>query len=452
MSVIALKRKIGALSDKRKELAETIAKENREFTTEEQEQFSGAKDEIESLKGRIAMLEEVEKEQAELSRPLAGNGTEGRVEVGEPEWLKDKNKGWSRLGAFLDDLRADEVGNKPSKNYTRWKETVLSPDFQQKHFAAGTGGMIAGVASEGGALIPGGFVGTLLEKPMKDNPILNGLQTIPINAGNTIEIPYINETSRASGSRQGGIRVYRNAELAAMTQSKTALGGLKLTATALTGMAFVSNDLLKFSAISVEALIQRLFQREFTFRIQDEVINGNGGEEFNGILGANCLVSVAKETGQAADTINYTNIVKMWARRHVASGPYVWAVNQDTFPQLSMLSMPIGTGGVPVFMPAGGMGGMPFATIFGAPVVETEQSATLGDKGDIILMAPSEFIHAPVPGIDSDMSIHLKFDYRQTAFRFAMFNAGSPWWNGTLTPYKGATNTQSPFVTLDARA
>jgi hypothetical protein len=48
------------------------------------------------------------------------------------------------------------------------------------------------------------------------------------------------------------------------------------------------------------------------------------------------------------------------------------------------------------------------------------------------------------------MSIHLKFDYAETAFRFLFAVDGQPWLASELTPYKGSA-TQSTFVVVEAR-
>ena len=74
-----------------------------------------------------------------------------------------------------------------------------------------------------------------------------------------------------------------------------------------------------------------------------------------GIMNAGCLVSVAKEIGQGADTILAENIIKMYSRRFAAqTANYAWYYNQDIEPQLFTMTIAAGTAGVPVFMPAGG--------------------------------------------------------------------------------------------------
>jgi hypothetical protein len=51
------------------------------------------------------------------------------------------------------------------------------------------------------------------------------------------------------------------------------------------------------------------------------------------------------------------------------------------------------------------------------------------------------------------MSIHVKFDYDESVFRFVMRVDGQPWRASALTPYKGgSSNTLSHFIALSERA
>jgi hypothetical protein len=49
------------------------------------------------------------------------------------------------------------------------------------------------------------------------------------------------------------------------------------------------------------------------------------------------------------------------------------------------MSMVIGTGGVPVYLPPGGLSHAPFGTLMGRPVMPLEFCETLGTEGDIVL-------------------------------------------------------------------
>ena len=117
------------------------------------------------------------------------------------------------------------------------------------------------------------------------------------------------------------------------------------------------------------------------------------------------------------------------------------------------MSLAVGTGGIPIYMPAGGLSGQPYATLFGRPVIAIEQCPTLGDVGDIIFADLSGYILAEKGGIESAMSIHVKFDYDESVFRFVTRLDGQPWRASALTPYKGtSSNSLSHFVALAERA
>jgi HK97 family phage major capsid protein len=114
------------------------------------------------------------------------------------------------------------------------------------------------------------------------------------------------------------------------------------------------------------------------------------------------------------------------------------------------MAMSVGTGGVPVFMPANGLSGSPYNTLMGRPIVPAEQCATIGDVGDIILGNFAEYALVRKGGLVGASSIHVKFLTDEMTFKFIMRVNGKPKWKSKLTPFKGSS-TLSPFVTLDAR-
>jgi len=220
----------------------------------------------------------------------------------------------------------------------------------------------------------------------------------------------------------------------------------------MAGLVYVTNTLLEDSPISLEPLLGGLFAEEFALETDDAIYAGTGAGQPLGILNAPCLVSVTAEAGQAAATILTENIINMWARMWPPSrARAVWVINTDILPQLMTLVINVGTGGMPVFMPPNGLVGAPYGTIFGRPVVETEQCKTLGTQGDIALCDFGYYLLGQkVTGIQAATSIHLKFNYDETAFRYVMRLDGQPWLNAAITPMNG-TNTLSPFVVLDSR-
>jgi HK97 family phage major capsid protein len=312
--------------------------------------------------------------------------------------------------------------------------------------AATSGGMQYGVPNEGGVFLQGETSVELITNGFNNSAIIPRCAKRTLTATQYVKIIGIDEESRVTGSRGGGLRVYTNKELGDYTASKTKFKEIRIEPQKLTGL-FAASDEMMQNVTFLGQEIRQLFGEEYAFKCQDLVIRGTGAGEAKGILTANCLVPVPKETGQAADTIKTANLSKMWARFNGRSP--VWFINRDCGPQLDELSITAGTAALePRFVTYDAQGIM---RIKGAPVVEIEQCATLGDLGDIILCDWSQYVCADKGDIQEATSIHVDFVYGQQLFRFTYYFDGQPRWSSAITPYKG-TGTLSPFVALAARA
>ena len=191
---------------------------------------------------------------------------------------------------------------------------------------------------------------------------------------------------------------------------------------------------------------------ELRFVVEDAIINGTGAGQPAGILSSGAVVSVAAEAGQHAATIVSQNVMNMWARLWNSSRTNaIWLINQDCLPQIMQLSLPVGTGGVPLYVPPGGLSAAPYGTLLGRPVIESEYCQTVGTAGDILLVDLSQYQMIEKGGIQSASSIHVQFLTDQTCFRFVYRCDGQSKWDTPLTPHNGA-NTVSPFISLAVRA
>jgi HK97 family phage major capsid protein len=363
-------------------------------------------------------------------------------------------RGKTALGQQMVDIASMTIRSEDSREArSRFDQMVKREQNLAEKRAAGTGGMVMATGQDGGYLLQGETAMDMIQNGFNNSVVLSRAANRDLGTAQFVELMGIEETSRVAGSRQGGIRVYTDAELALMTQSKTKFEKIRLEPKRLTGMYFASDEILKNAPI-LQGEMEGLFREEFAFKGQDIAINGSGSGEGLGVLNAGCLVSVAKETGQVAATILFENLVKMKARVRLRSrASLVWLANQDVEPQLYTLSLPVGTGGsvMPVYVPSMNQDSGVAGTLLGIPIVFVEQCATLGTVGDIILGDWSMYYAANKGGIESASSIHLKFDYNQTAFRFVTWFDGQPRVKSALTPYKG-TNTVSPFVALATRS
>ena len=252
------------------------------------------------------------------------------------------------------------------------------------------------------------------------------------------------------GSLWGGMQAYWEGEADQLIGSRPKFRQMELNLHKLTGLCYATDELLQ-DATALEAVISQGFAEEFGFKLDDAIINGTGAGQPLGILNSGCVVSVGKEAGQAADTILFDNVNKMWSRLMASSRPNaIWIINQDCEPQLHTMSIAVGTGGAPVYMPVSGASVQPYSTLFGRPVIPVEHAQTVGTTGDIMLCDFTKYKAIDKGGMQSDVSIHVQFIYDESVFRFVYRFDGQPVLASAITPFKG-TNTLSHFVKLDSR-
>jgi len=436
-----LREKLGSIQTEIDGLKAKKDEEKRDYTPEELDTQEKLLDESEKLLSEINKREKVEKGVENMQNEFRNSG----------ETLEIHNRADEAdysFGEFLIDVSRVAQGNGKTARFDMHQKRNL--ELVKKEYRAT--GMSEGIPSDGGFLVGTDFSQTLLQKTHETGLLMGRTTSIPVSGPNNgLVINTINETSRANGSRWGGIRVYRLNEGGTKTKSRPEFGRIELRLEKLAGLCYATDELLQ-DAAALQTIITNGFAEEFGFREDDEIINGTGAGQMLGILASPCLVTVAKEAGQAAATIVYENIVKMWARLWSKSKPNsIWMVNTACMPQLQSMVLNVGTGGVPVYMPPGGISGAPYGTIFGRPVIEVEQCAALGTVGDIILGDLTQYLTIYKGGIQSASSIHVQFLTDETVYRFVMRNNGQPIWNSALTPYKG-TDTLSPFVALATRA
>jgi HK97 family phage major capsid protein len=190
------------------------------------------------------------------------------------------------------------------------------------------------------------------------------------------------------------------------------------------------------------------------FAVSLALVQGTGVGEPQGILNCSSKIEVAAESGQSADTVMAENVINMWSRMY---GPLrknaVWLINQDIEPELFSMFLEGTSSSIPVYMPANGVAGQPYNTLFGRPVIPHQACETLGDAGDIIFASFDQYLAAvKAEGVQEDISIHLWFDYDVTAFRFVMRVGGQCRWASAISGRDTGTSTLGSFITLAARA
>jgi len=374
------------------------------------------------LADKIALAEEVQAEMAKAAKPLNGH----RQDQDDPNKFKS-------LGEQLMAVARHYTGG------------TTDPRLR-----AATG-MGEADPSGGGFPVQVDFSTNILQRIYDMGEVAQRVFRLGISSNaNGIKIPGIDETSRATGSRWGGVQAYWVGEGDAITASRPKFRLIELDLKKVGALWYVTDELLQ-DAGALTGIANEAFAQELTFVIEDSIFRGTGAGQPQGFLNSNCLITVPAEKGQASKTLLYQNLLNMWARMWARSRlNAVWFINQDVEPQLYAVNQVIGTAGVPVYLPPGGISEKPYATLFGRPVIPVEYCDTLGNAGDIVLADMSQYVVADKNAMQQMSSVHVRFVNDEMTFRLTYRLDGNVTWPAALTPYKG-TQTKSPFIALAAR-
>lgn len=305
-----------------------------------------------------------------------------------------------------------------------------------------------GVGADGGFAVPPDFRTEIMVKVMGEDSLLSRTDSMPTSS-NSITIPKDDTTPWQS---TGGVQAYWESEAGQKQQSKPALGELTIKANKIIALVPMTDELLE-DAPAMAAYVNRKAPEKIDYKVNEAIINGTGGGQPLGILQSAGTITVAAESGQAADTVIYDNIVNMWGRLSAGSKRNaIWLANSDIETQLMKMVFPGATPAFPVFLPPGGLASSPYSQLMGRPMITSEAMPALGDAGDLILCDMSKYLTTVKSGgVRQDVSIHVWFDYDITAFRFVLRIGGQPAWN-TPIARNGSQSSRGFFVALGARA
>jgi len=417
-----IRQEVKALADRQDELRAKA--EEGTATDEDLAEFKANK---ESLETKMSQRDMLEKDQ-ENDEP------EAHIEVIGPAAEQHPYA----LGQYLQDITKQAKTGSPVPRVV---------NYQQKVRAA-TGSSEA-VPSDGGFLVGTEMSDEIVKRIYNNTELISRADKRTLTGNvNGIKMNGIDETSRADGSRHGGVRAYWVAEGGDTTASKPKFRQMEFDLHKLAALYYATDEVLQDASV-LQQEVEIAVSDELSFKIQDAIVNGSGAGKPLGILTSDCLVSQAKESGQAAATIVYENILKMLSRAWGKN--LIWIANQEIIPQLGLLAIPVGTGGMPLYLPGNDTVGRSFDTLWNRPIVFIEQAAALGTAGDLILADMSQYRIIDKGGVQMAMSIHVEFVADEVVFRWITRIDGQPIWNSALTPYKGSA-TRSPFVALAARS
>lgn len=228
----------------------------------------------------------------------------------------------------------------------------------------------------------------------------------------------------------------------ALTSGELKLNGLSV-------FVNVDEDLLE-DAPRLGQRMMKMAPMAMRWAINEAIRSGDGVGKPMGYLNSGALITVAKESGQAAKTLAAENVAKMYTRMLPSSiSKSHWEITPELLPELMKLKDDAGN---LLWTPLNsGYKEAPNGLLLGRPVVFNEHPEAAGSKGDIQLVDPSGYYLAlRTAAAKYAESMHVYFDQGLKSFRWRLRLDGKTILTAPVSPAKGAL-TKSHFVTLAAR-
>lgn len=429
--------------------------ERRELSVEERNTISANAAEVDRLDGEVTLRERITAQAGRLSQPqgrrTAPEGTPGDLaDENEPApptrpTAQGRQSGFAPIPASA---RVSAAGSMGFRNLGDFALAVRSATNRGAEIdrrltnAAATTFSQESVGADGGFAVPPDFRDQIMQRIFAEDSLL-GRCDQQTCSGNSWSAP-VDETTPWGTN---GVKAYWESEAAAITQSKPQLREMNVRLHKLASLVPVTEEMLE-DAGSIDGFLRSKMPEALDWSTSMGIAWGTGTGQPLGFMRSGALVTVAAEGGQTADTINATNIVKMFSRMPARSRrTAVWLIHPDAETQLPLMTI----ANQPVYMPPGGLSQAPYGTLLGRPVIPHQVCETVGDLGDIMLVDLGQYLAVrKASGLKLQTSMHLWFDQDLMAFKATLRLAGQPWWSAPISQRDGS-NTQSPFVTLASR-
>lgn len=357
---------------------------------------------------------------------------------------------WNGLGEFLKDgwsQKAKGLQGEFAKKHASTYEGIDAMFFKAR-------GMNTLSGENGGFLINPEIAPTI-ETLFDPSDLPGRIDTMPTSA-TLFRFPRAKDLNRNTGTRHGGVLHKWIDESDPGDESRPKLTFTELRQKKLVVFVFMTTEIMENTPFAVEQFVRNAVREEVNFALAQAIMWGKGGVEPIGFANSGACITVAKESGQAADTFVTANAMKMSSRLWKNSrSQAMWLHHQSMIPQIGQLTL----GGYPVAIniQTGGVANPITSTLLNKPLVESELCAPIGELGDIFYLDPKMYKAISANGIREDVSMHVEFLTDQHCLRFIMRFDGAPLYDTPITPYKSPDSTvdpetQSSFVKLAARA
>ena len=407
--------------------------EERDTTAEEDKRLAKLQKEIASLR--------TEEARYILENNLQGQIAEMGPALGLAAILPDKSDaahyagGWSYRDLFHGGDKYASLDQGSFENFEEFLKTLSTGrhDPRLAEVSVRSDAMTEGIDSEGGFLVPEGY-GQFLWDDSLEREIVRPRAKVWGMKRDTLKVPGWSGFDHTSNVYGGFAGVWL-AEAGTATRQKATLRQIQLIAKKLGIYSQASRELIE-DGVSYEAQLREALTSAMAFYLDYAFFTGDGVGKPLGILNDPALVTVAKESAQAASTVVYKNICKMLARLHPSAFKNaIWVANQTCLPQFMTMTIEVGTAGGSHIKAVEERGGQ--FTLLGKELLFTEKLPTLGTKGDVFLVDLSKYVIGMRKEIILDKSNAPGWTEDLTDYRTILRCDGQGSWNSAVTPKNG---------------
>ena len=428
-------RKAGLIKEARA-LTERASAESRDMSEEETTAFDTLKGRIDAASAAIDREAALIAEEAQMAMSVeVPSGA--LISVSESR-AADPRHGFQSLGEFM---QAVYQAEKPGQSLD---ERLLIGGGRGAAAPGAYGNEASG--QDGGFLVPPQFSQDIFRLSLGEDSLLPLTDNVEIS-GNSMAFPKDETTPWGTN----GIRAYWQGEASSATATKPVLGLATLRLKKLMALVPTTDELLEDTNALTSYLPEKVAD-SIRWKTNESILFGAGNGVPIGAMTAGATVTVAKESGQATQTLVPQNLAKMISRLPPGSfAKSVWIVNNDVLPALFTLTL----GNYPIYMPngltVGGIQVSPYGTLLGRPVFVSQHANTFSSQGDVLLVDLSYYqTITKAGGLQTATSMHLYFDADLTAFRTTFRMDGQSKIAAAISPAKGSAS-MSPFIQLGAR-
>jgi HK97 family phage major capsid protein len=414
---------------RKKSIEATATAGDRELTAAEQTEITDILASCKAIKAKMDEAAEFESFETDLNAG-AGRQTGNNAAAGgkPPKAEEDTMQNWATAGEFFSAVYGASQGH------------------IDQRLMAGNANTVGSDGGEVGFQLPPAMrkeIFTLFEKDQGD---LMSMVTSETTGSNSVK--YLKDVTtpwEAAGivvHWDGDETELKPVKFNALTQGTAELHGVSV-------FVHVEEDLLEDAPRLGPRLLQ-FAPLAMRYAVNEAIRTGNGVGKPQGFLKSKALVTVSKESGQAAGSLTIDNFAQMFTRMLPSSIAHChWEIHHDLLPELIKLKDDAGN----LLFTSRDMGVTkgPAGTILGRPVIFNEHPEKQGDAGDVQLIDPRGYYMPKRTNAEKFAeSIHLHFDKAVKSFRWRFKVGGQTF---LTKPIKSAKSNleKSHFVALGAR-